>query len=115
MFGNLGKIMQLVGRMKTELPELQARLAESQYTADAGGGAVTATVNGKLAVTNVVIDPELLADGAGDAAAAAETLADVIKAAVSAAQKTAADAAEEAMKELTGGMDLSDLGGLLGQ
>jgi DNA-binding protein YbaB len=39
---------------------------------------------------------------------------DMIKAAVSSAQQQAAEAASEAMKELTGGMEIPGLGGMLG-
>ena len=109
MFGDLGKIMKIAGQMKSKMPEMKQKLADSVYTAEAGGGAVTATVNGKLALIDLQIGPDVLADSEMDA----EMLADLIKAAVAAAQKTAGEAAAEAMKELTGGMDLPGLDGLL--
>jgi hypothetical protein len=111
MFGNIGRLMKVAGEMKTKLPEMQQKLAESEYTADAGGGAVSATVNGKLHLTDVRIDPSLLDDEQMDA----EMLADLVRAAVAAAQQQAADAAAEAMRELTGGMELpGGLEGLVG-
>jgi DNA-binding YbaB/EbfC family protein len=103
MFGNIGKIMKLAGEMKKRMPEMQARLASTMYTADAGGGVVKATVNGKLGLVDIKIDPSVLADKD------AEMLEDLIKAAVSSAQAQAAQAAEEAMKEITGGMELPGL------
>jgi len=107
MFGDLGKMMKLAGEMKRRLPELQEKLAKAEYTAQAGGGAVSATVNGKLALVALRIDPKILAD------ADAQLLADRVKAAVSAAQDQATQAAAEAMRELTGGMDLpGGLGGM---
>jgi len=108
MFSELGKIMKLAGEMKTKLPEVQERLAESTFTAQAGGGVVSATVNGRLELTGLKIDRELLADGE------AEMIEDLIKAAVSSAQQQAAEAAAEAFQELTGGMNLPGLSGLLG-
>ena len=108
MFGDLGKIMKIAGQMKTKMPEVQATLEASEYTAEAGG-VVKATVSGKLAVTDVKIDPEAIGDLAGDV----EMLEDLIKAAIAAAQRKAADAAAEAMKELTGGMDIPGLGGMM--
>jgi DNA-binding YbaB/EbfC family protein len=108
MFGDIGKMLKLVGEIKTKLPEMRQKLAESEFSAQAGGGAVRATVNGQLALVDVQIDKELLADGD------AEMLEDSIKAAVSAAQAQAAKAAAEAMKELTGGMDIPGLEGLIG-
>ncbi len=110
MFGDLGKMMKLAGQMKSRLPEMKEKLAETTYTAEAGGGVVSATVNGRLGIEGLTIDPELLADAQTDAA----MLEDLITVAVSAAQRKATEAAAEAMKELTGGMDLPALDGLLG-
>ncbi len=111
MFGDLGKIMKIAGQMKEKMPEMQEKLAASRFTAEAGGGSVSATVNGKLALVDVKISPEALADGelAGDV----EMLGDLIKAAVSAAQQQAAAAAAEAMNELTGGMNIPGMGGMM--
>ncbi len=110
MFGDLGKMMKMVGRMKAKLPEVQARLEQSEYTGVSGGGAVIATVNGKLALVDLRIDEELLAGEQLDS----EILEDFIKDAISAAQENAASAAQAAMKELTGGMELPPgMGGLI--
>ncbi|MFP4054891.1 MAG: YbaB/EbfC family nucleoid-associated protein [Phycisphaerae bacterium] len=106
--GNLGKMMQVASEMKTKMPELQKKLAESEYTAEAGGGAVRATVSGKLQIRDVKIDPGVLEDGD------VEMLEDLVKAAVSAAQASAAQAAAEAMKELTGGMKIPGMTDMLG-
>ena len=108
MFGNFGKMMKIAGEMKQKMPEMQAKLASARYTAEAGGGMVAATVDGKMQLTDITIKPDLLKD------ADAELLADVIKAAVSAAQKQAAQAAADAMREITGGMDIPGMEGMLG-
>ena len=100
--GNLGKLMKLAGEMKRRMPEVQAKLAASEFSADAGGGVVSATVSGKLLIKDVKIDPQLLADATMDAG----MLEDLIKAAMAAAQEKAATAAAEALKEITGGMEL---------
>ena len=102
MFGDIGKMLKMVGEMKRRMPEMQAQLAASEYTAEAGGGAVKATVNGKLALVGLAIQPSALSDALNDPA----VIADMVKAAVAAAQTQAADAAALAMKELTGGMEL---------
>ena len=102
MLGNLGKMMKMVGELKTRMPEMQAKLAASEYRAQAGEGAVAATVNGKMQLVGLEIDPEKLGPDEVDLA----ELADLIKAAVSTAQDEAAEAAREAMSELTGGMPL---------
>ena len=107
MFADIGKYLQLAGRIKAELPRLREQLAATDYSATAGGGAVTATVNGRMELVDLKIDPEALSDGD------AEMLSDLVKAAVSAAQRNAAEAAAAAMKEITGGMDLPGLEGLM--
>ena len=54
-----------------------------------------------------MISPEAMFQGP-------EGVSELVIATVAAAQEQAAKAAEEAMKELTGGMDLGGLGGMLG-
>lgn len=107
MFGDLGKLIKLAGEMKQKMPEMQAKLVASTYTATAGGGAITASVNGKLQLVDLKIDPQMAC--AGDR----ELLEDMVKAAVSAAQAQAARAAEAAMKEMTGGMNLPGMDSFL--
>lgn len=102
MFGNIGKMMKMLGEMKTKIPEMQARLAASEYQAQAGDGAVIVTVNGKMQLTGLEINPDLFANEEVDAADVAEA----IKSAVNDAQGQAAEAAKEAMSEVTGGMPL---------
>lgn len=86
---------------------MQARLAAAEFSADAGGGVVSATVNGKMQLVGLKIAKEVLADG--DAA----MLEDLIRAAVSAAQAKAAAATAEAMKDLTGGISIPGLDGMM--
>ena len=109
MFGNIGKMMKLVGEMKTRLPEMQAKLAAARFTAEAGGGAVKAVVSGKGTLVELSIDPAALAGPQ----MTAETLADAIKEAVAAAQERASQAAQAAMHELTGGMEIPGMGGMM--
>ena len=109
MFGDLGKIIKLVGDVKTKLPEMREKLADSQYTAVAGGEMVTATVNGKMQLVDLKLSEHLLEDEN----VSLDMLEDLIKTAVSAAQSQAAQAVKEAVKELTGGMDLPGLSELM--
>ena len=110
MFGDFGKIMKLAGQMKKKLPEMKQRLAAAEYTAEVGGGAVVATVNGKMQLVKIRIDPDRLTTaGRLDR----EMLEDLVQVCVSSAQGQAAAAAKEAMNELTGGMELPGLDGLM--
>ena len=109
MFGNIGKMLKLAGEMKTKLPEMQAKLAASRFTASAGGGAAKATVSGKGALVELWIDPAALAGPQ----MTAEALAGFVKEAVTAAQEQATRAAQAAMHELTGGMEIPGLSGMM--
>ena len=109
MFGDLGKIIKLVGDVKTKLPEMREKLADSQYTAVAGGEMVTVTVNGKMQLVDLKLSEHLLEDEN----VSLDMLEDLIKTAVSAAQSQAAQAVKDAVKELTGGMDLPGLSELM--
>jgi DNA-binding protein YbaB len=92
MFGDFGKMMGALGKIKTELPKLQEQLAVSLYSAEAGDGAVRATVNGKLMLVELFLD-ESLDMGMAE---------DLIKAAIANAQATAAQAAKDAMTDMLG-------------
>jgi DNA-binding YbaB/EbfC family protein len=110
MFSDMGKILRLAGQMKQKLPQFREQLARSEYTAEVGDGAVRATVNGRLELVDIKIRPDALgAEGGIDT----EALEDLVKAGVSAAQRKAAAAVKEAMKQLTGGMDLPGMDGML--
>jgi len=109
MFGDLAKMMKMAAEVKRRMPEIQEKIASSTHTAEAGGGSVSATVSGKLALVELHIDRKLAASGDK------EMIEDLVKAAVSAAQRKAADAAAEMMKELTGDMPLPPgMEGMLG-
>ena len=107
MFGDIGKMLKIAGQMKAKLPEMKAKLAAAEFTADTGGGVGSAVVNGRMQLVAIKIAPDALADGDAD------LLADLIKAAVSAAQQKATAAAAEAMAELTGGMNLPGMEDLM--
>ncbi len=107
MFGDIGKMMKIARDVKTRMPAMREELDGKEFTVTVGGGVVTAVVNGKMQLVKVAIDPEVAADDVA-------MLEDLIVAAVSAAQSQAARAAAEMMQELTGGMDLPGLDGLLG-
>ena len=102
MLRDLGKMMKLVGKLKTELPAMQEKLASTEYTAVSGNGAVSATVDGKLALLDLRIDRDLLPEAELDTV----LIEDLVKAAISGAQANALAAAQDAMQELTGGVDL---------
>ena len=58
MPGNMTNLMKQAQRMQRQMEEKTKELEEKQYTAAAGGGAVTVTVSGKKEVVSVKISPE---------------------------------------------------------
>lgn len=107
MFGDLAKMMKLAGELRTRLPEMRCKLENARFTADAGGGAVAATVNGRGVLVDLKIDMQAIF-GRSDPPDAGQ-LSDLVKGAVSAAQEKAAAGARQSMTELTGGMEIPGL------
>ena len=93
----LAKAREMQGRVK----ELQDEMAQRQISADAGGGMVTAIVNGKLELMKIRIDRSKLADPNDF-----EMIEDLTVAAVNAAQHKAADMMREEMSKLASEMGL---------
>lgn len=87
-------------KMQEDVAAAQAELEEKEYTATAGGGMVTATVDGKHLIRSLEINPEAVDPDD------AEMLADMIVAAVNEAVRKAQADSEETMGKLTGGMNL---------
>lgn len=111
MFGSLGNMASLL-KQAQEIPkmlkEMQDRLGQMSFEGDAGGGAVSATVNGKMELTKLQIKPELMKPDDR------EMVEDLIVAAVGAAQAKARQTAQEETAKITGGLNLPGLQGLLG-
>ena len=107
--GMLSKAKEMQGRMGGMQAKLAEQLTDLRVDADAGGGMVTATCNGKAELVNLKIDSSRLSlDQAGEGDL--ELLEDLIVAAVAAAQTKAQDAARqktaEEMKKITDDLDL---------
>lgn len=97
---NMNNIMKQYQRLQRKLEETQEELAKKEYTGQAGGGAVKATVTGakvltKLELDKDAVDPEDV-----------ETLEDMIVAAVNQALESADEDSQSQMGKLTGGLGL---------
>jgi DNA-binding YbaB/EbfC family protein len=105
---NLQQIMQMGQQLQAKMSKLQESLDSQKITASAGGGMVTATVDGKGQVKKIAIDPTCVDPQD------VEMLEDLVVAAVSQAQNRAREVYEEEMKKATGGlpMNLPGLSGL---
>ena len=91
---NQMQMMKQAQKMQQDLLKMQQEMEEKQYEATAGGGVITAVVSGKRELVRVTIDPEAVDPDD------VEMLQDMVVAAVN-----------EAMRKLTGGLNL---GGLFG-
>jgi nucleoid-associated protein EbfC len=94
--GLLAKAREMQGRMQA----MQEELAKKQVTADAGGGMVQATVNGKMELVRLKIDKGRVDPNDTD------LLEDLVVAAVNAAQAKAGDMVREETQKLAGDLGL---------
>ncbi len=98
MPGNMNNLMKQAQRMQRQMEEANKELEEKEYSASAGGGAVTVTVSGKKEVISVklaeeVVDPDDI-----------EMLQDLIMAATNQAFRQMEEESSAAMAKLTGGL-----------
>ena len=82
---------------------MQAEQEAKTFTAKAGGGMVSATVNGKHELVNMEINPEAVDPDD------VEMLQDMVIAAVNEAMRAADNEAANNMSRLTGGLNLGGM------
>ena len=97
---NIGRLMKQAQEMQSKMAEMQAKLEAVEISGAAGGGLVTATLNGKGELRGVKIDPALVDPDD------VEVLEDLIVAAVNDAKARVDAHANEEMQKLTGGLQL---------
>ena len=100
MPGNMNNLMKQAQRMQRQMEETTKALEEKEYTAAAGGGAVTVTVSGKKEVVSIklaeeVVDPDDI-----------EMLEDLIVAATNEALRKMEEISQQSMSKITGGMGM---------
>ena len=98
--GDLLGMMQNLGSLRQRMAEIQGELERRRIDGEAGGGMVTATVNGRQELVALKIDPDALKQG--DVA----LLEEMVKGAVGQAMAKARDVQREAVGKLLGGMPL---------
>ncbi|MBQ0042655.1 MAG: YbaB/EbfC family nucleoid-associated protein [Lachnospiraceae bacterium] len=98
MPGGMNNLMKQAQRMQRQMEESQKELETKEFTAAAGGGAVSVTVSGKKEVLKVVISPEAVDPDD------VEMLQDLIMAATNEALKQAEEASSAMMGKMTGGL-----------
>lgn len=101
--GNMQKQIKQMHAMQREMEEAQDKLGEKEVEATAGGGAVSAKVNGNKELVSLkldkdVIDPE-----------DSEMLEDLIIAAVNEAMRQVDEMVNDEMGKITGGFGIPGL------
>ena len=97
---NMQGLMKQAQKMQEDMQNLQAELDEREYEVKAGGGVVTVTINGKLEIKNIDIDPVIVDPDD------IETLSDVLLAAVNEAIKKVNDTNNEELGKITGALNM---------
>lgn len=98
--GDLPGLMAKAREMQEKMKQMQDNLAKRQVTAEAAGGMVQATVNGRLELVKLRIDKSKIDP------TDTEMLEDVIVAAVAAAQNKAGESAKEEMQKMANDMGI---------
>lgn len=97
MPGNMSNLMKQAQRMQREMEEKQKKLEESEFTATAGGGAVSVVVTGSKNLKSLTISPDAVDPDD------VEMLQDLIIAAVGEAMKQVDDESARLMGGMGGG------------
>lgn len=102
----LGEMLSQANQMQEEV---QRKLAQTVVEGSSGGGAVTATMNGKKQLLKVHIDPSAVASLSAEKADV-EMLEDLVVAAVNEAGRAADEAIQSSVQGMLGGLNLPGLG-----
>ena len=100
---NQAAMMKQAQKLQQQMLQMQQEQEAKTFTAKAGGGMVSATVNGKHELINLEINPEAVDPDD------VEMLQDMVMAAVNDAMRIADNEAANNMSRLTGGMNLGGL------
>ena len=98
MPGNMNNLMKQAQRMQRQMEEKQQELETKEFTAAAGGGAVSVTVSCKKEITAITLKPEVVDPDD------IEMLQDLIMAAANEALRQMEAASQEVMGALAGGL-----------
>ncbi|NNE64388.1 MAG: YbaB/EbfC family nucleoid-associated protein [Gammaproteobacteria bacterium] len=99
MKGAIGDMMKKAQEMQENMQKAQKELASKEVTGESGGGLVKVVMRGTHEVNRITIDPTLIGDDR-------EMLEDLIAAAVNDAVHKVEKSNQEAMQEMTAGLNL---------
>jgi nucleoid-associated protein EbfC len=108
MFNPL-KLQEALSQANQMQEEVQKKLAQTIVEGTSGGGAVTATMNGKKQLLKIRIEPSAVVS-LGGGKPDVEMLEDLVVAAVNDAGRKADDAIQSSVQGMLGGLKLPGLG-----
>lgn len=100
---NVADLMKQAQQFQEKLGSIQQELSDKMVTGSAGGGMVTATVNGNGQLVGLAIEKELISPEE------TQMLQDLIIAAVNDGLRKAKDLGKEELGKLTGGLNIPGL------
>ncbi len=98
--GNIQQLARQAQKLQDDMEAASAELESKEYEAAAGGGAVKVTVTGKMELTKVEIQPEVVDPED------VEMLGDLVMAAANEALRAASKEKEEKMESISGGLNI---------
>ena len=101
--GSMQKQLQQMQAMQRKMEMMQAEIEEKEVQTTAGGGAVTAIVNGKKEITKLEIKPEVVDPDD------VEMLEDLIMVAVNEGLRQIDEISNAEMSKITGGLGIPGL------
>ncbi|HEX4286413.1 MAG TPA: YbaB/EbfC family nucleoid-associated protein [Terracidiphilus sp.] len=102
------KIPEMLSQANQMQEEMQRKLEQTVLEGNAGGGAVTATMNGKKQLLKIHIEPSAVTSLSGGQADV-EMLEDLIVAAVNDAGRRADEAIQSSVQGMLGGLKIPGL------
>ena len=102
---NPPKLQEMLTQANQMQEEVQRKLAETIVEGSSGGGAVSATMNGKKQLLKLHIDPAAVSSLSGSPADV-EMLEDLVVAAVNDAGRKAEEMMQSSLKGMLGGLGL---------
>ena len=103
MKGGMNSIVRQAQKMQAQIAKVQEEIGNKKVEASAGGGVVTAVVNGNQELLELKIDPEVVDPED------VEILEEMVIGAVNQAMKTANDMMESEVEKITGGLSIPGL------
>ena len=100
---NMQQLARQAQKLQQQMAQMQEELEAREFEASAGGGMVTAKVNGKKELLALEIKPEAVDPDD------VEMLSDMVVAAVNEALREAGETTEREMGKLTGGFNMPGL------